>query len=373
MVLLVTILLASQNPIPLNRPSAVLNHEFTQVASALELPDGRLLITDRKEEAVMVANLATGRIEPVGRKGSGPAEYRMPGRLARWRGDSVMMVDQGNARIAIIGPDLRIHRSFVLSVPGLPANVGPRGIDARGRMYGLVPRWALFRNETWPERGDSAPIVRVTAPGQRAEVVTWVILTADPGPVKKGLPYVPFSPEDVWNMAPDGRLAIVRSHDYHVEWVTTDGRVTRGPANAFQRIPVTRGDRIAYTRHFMENSTIGGRGGAGTMPSGESPLPPEMLEQKEIERLADVNPFATEKAPITDAMPLISPGGELWVERSVPERALPRWDVFDGTGKLVRRYQLPGGRRLIAVGKEAVYAVFQDDDGLEHVERYAVR
>jgi hypothetical protein len=47
--------------------------------------------------------------------------------------------------------------------------------------------------------------------------------------------------------------------------------------------------------------------------------------------------------------------------------------VFDGTGKLVRRYPLQGGRRLIAVGKEAVYAVFQDEDGLEHVERYAVR
>jgi hypothetical protein len=355
---------------PLEAPR-VLNHQFTQVGGVFELRDGRILVSDRKDEAVMVADMATGRIQPVGRKGSGPEEYRMPARLSRWRGDSIMLNDQGNARIAIIGPDLKIHRSFVLSVSGLPTTVAPRGVDARGRMYAQVPRWAAA--SLYGQHGDSAPIVRVTTPGRPAEVVAWILLQADPGPVKKGLPYVPFSPEDVWNFSPDGRLAIARSKDYHVEWFDREGRITRGPANAFMKIPVAQIDKIAYTRRFMENSTIGGRGSGATMPSGESPVPPEMLEAHAIEELARVNPFAPVKPPFTDAMPLIAPNGELWVERSVSATVPPLWDVFDATGQLVRRYQAPNGRRLVALGRGTVYAVVQDQDGLERIERYRLR
>jgi len=356
--------------IPLESPQ-VLNHQFTQVGGVFELRDGRVLISDRKDEAVVVADMATGRIRPVGRKGSGPAEYRMPARLARWRGDSIMLNDQGNARVAIIGPDLKIHRSFTLSVPGLPTTVAPRGIDSRGRMYAQVPRWAA--SSLYGQHGDSAPIVRIAAPGRPAEVVAWILLQADPGPVKKGLPYVPFSPEDVWNFSPDGRLAIARSRDYHVEWMDREGRITRGPANAFLKIPVAQIDKIAYTRRFMENSTIGGRGSGATMPSGESPVPPEMLEAHAIEEIARVNPFAPVKPPFTDAMPLIAPNGELWVERSVSATVRPLWDVFDAMGVLLRRYQAPGGRRLVALGRGTAYAVVQDADGLERVERYRLR
>ncbi|MEP7326691.1 MAG: hypothetical protein ABI836_12135, partial [Gemmatimonadota bacterium] len=349
----------------------VLNHEFTQVGGVFELRDGRILVSDRRDEAVLVADVTTGRTQPVGRKGSGPEEYRMPGRFSRWRGDSIQMNDQGNARLAIIGPDLRIHRTFVLSVPGLPTTVAPRGIDSHGRMYAQVPRWAA--SSLYGVHGDSAPIVRVTAPGRPAEVVTWVLLAADPGPVKKGLPYVPFSPEDIWSFSPDGRLAIARSNDYHVEWRDAEGRVTKGPANAFLKIPVAQIDKIAYTRRFMETTTIGGRGSGSTMPSGESPLPPEMLEAHAIEEMARVNPFAPVKPPFTDAMPLVAPNGEFWVERSVSATVLPLWDVFDASGQMVRRYQAPPGRRLVALGKGTAYAVVQDRDGLEKVERYRLR
>lgn len=349
----------------------VLNHEFTQVGGVYELRDGRVLVSDRKDELVLAADVATGRIQPVGRKGSGPEEYRMPARLTRWRGDSIMLNDQGNARLAIIGPDLKIHRSFSLSIPGLPTTVAPRGVDAHGRMYAQVPRWAA--SSIYGVHGDSAPIVRVTGPGKPAEVLTWILQQADPGPVKRGLPYVPFSPEDVWNFSPDGRLIVARSNDYHLESVDADGRKTRGPANAFLKIPVAQIDKIAYTRRFMENSTIGGRGSGASMPSGESPVPPEMLEARAIEEMARVNPFAPVKPPFTDAMPLIAPNGEVWVERSVSATVAPIWDVFDASGLLIRRYQVADGGRLVALGRGTVYAVVQDQDGLEKIERYRLR
>ena len=80
-------------------------------------------------------------------------------------------------------------------------------------MYLQVPLWAAG---SFGERGDSVPVVRVT--GTRHEILAWVILAADPGPVKYGLPYIPFTPQDGWAVTRDGGLVLVRRDDYHVEW-----------------------------------------------------------------------------------------------------------------------------------------------------------
>lgn len=359
----------------LSTPDRVLPVNFTRIIGLIELKDGRILVSDRGEESVVVADFATGRTAPIGGKGSGPAEYRLPSGLRQWLGDSVVLSDQGNSRLAIIGPGLKIHRSFTLNVPGVPSGFFPQAIDPSGRMYAQVPRWAA---QSFGNHGDSIPVVLITpAFAGRPTSVTvraWVMAEAEPaGGRKFGLPFVAFSPQDGWAATSDGRIAIVRSGDYHVEWIDQLGAITRGPAVPFTRIPVTRADKMAYTRSFMEGTTMGGRGGPNSTPSGESALPPEMLEEKSIGELVDRNPFAPMKPPITNANPLIGPNGNLWVERSVAGKAQPEWDVFDGKGIRVARVRLPAGRKLVAVGRGSVYLVAADDDGFERVERYRVR
>lgn len=131
----------------------------------------------------MVADFATGRAIPIGRKGSGPGEYRLPSRIIAWTGelveankfasmkaaitDSLLLNDGGNSRLAVIGPDLRIHRSFSLNIPNVPTTLAPRTVDTRGRLYLQVPLWAA---ESFGRRGDSVPVVRVT--GGSVEVLT---------------------------------------------------------------------------------------------------------------------------------------------------------------------------------------------------------
>lgn len=367
---------AQQAPLTvLATPDKVFPANFTRIIGLLELRDGRVLVSDRGEETVVAADFTTGRSTPVGRKGSGPGEYRLPSGLRAWTGDSVVLSDQGNARLAVIGPDLRIHRSFTLTIPNVPTGFFPRAVDPNGRMYAQVPRWAA---RGYGAHGDSIPLVAITPPaaGGRAPavaVLAWVIAEAEPaGGRKFGLPFVAFSPQDGWAATSDGRVVIVRVGDYHVEWIDQRGMVTRGPAIPFTRIPVTRADKVAYTRSFMEGTTMGGRGGPNSAPSGESAVPPEWLEQKRIEELVDQNPFASVKPPITNSVPLVSPGGALWVERSVAANAAPEWDVFDGRGIRVARVRLPAGRKLMAVGRGTAYLVATDEDGFERVERYRV-
>lgn len=353
--------------IHLSRPSHVVKEDFTRIAGVFELPGGRVLVSDRSDERVVVVDLDKSSSAPVGRAGSGPSEYRIPGRLIRWSGDSVLLLDEGNARLAVISPELRIARSFVLDVPGIPASLAPRGVDPAGRMYVQVPRWAA---ESIGKRGDSVPILRLGPRGTRPEVVTWVLVMADPpGRIRYGLPYVPFTPQDVWATNARGELAIARSGDYHVEWLTRRG-VVRGPKVPYQEFPVTDRDKFAHVKSFLEHTSIGGRGGATATPSGLSPLPGEMLTKASIDRLVKDNRFSPVHPPFTDDMPLLSPEGNFWVQRSSAEGALPVWDVFDGGGNAVEQVTLPAGRRGVALGRKAIYAIMEDDQGFERLERY---
>jgi len=368
--LLLTALLLPQQPpvreIRLGPPTATLTHEFTQLRGVRELPDGRLLVSDRLEPALYVVDLRTGRATRIGREGSGPEEYRMPSTLLPLPGDSTLLADEGNARFMIIGPDLKVHRSMPTQRPGLVYSPWPRATDRQGRLYFQVPAWA-----SGPEgiEDDSVHVARLDLRTGKLDTLARARRPTEPR-VKYGLPYVGFAPQDVWQATPEGRIALVRSRDYHVEWREPDGRVTRGPAVAYTAVPVTERDRVDYMRTFLENSGVGGRGSGSNNPTGISPTPDEMLEPARVKAMAAQNPFAATKPPFTDVMPRVGPDQTLWVERSTPAGAARTWDVFDASGRITLRVVLPAGRRLLAIGRAGLYLAAANTDGLEALERY---
>ena len=369
LLLLAALLLTQQTPVRevrLGSPAATLAHEFTQLRGVRELPDGRLLVSDRLEPALYVVDLRTGRATRIGREGSGPEEYRMPSTLLPLPGDSTLVADEGNARFMIIGPDFKVHRSMPTQRPGLVYSPWPRATDRQGRLYFQVPAWAAG-----PEgiEDDSVHVARLDLRTGRIDTLARARRPTEPR-VKYGLPYVGFAAQDIWQVTPEGRIALVRSRDYHIEWREPDGRVTRGPAVSWTAVPVTERDRVDYMRTFLENSGVGGRGSGSTNPSGVSPTPDEMLAPDRVKAMAAQNPFAATKPPFTDVMPRFAPNQSLWVERSMPAGAPRRWDVFDPTGRITLRVVLPPGRRLLAVGRAGLYLAAVNPDGLEALERY---
>ena len=369
LLLLLAPLLQNPSQVTLARPTRVLEPEFTQVRGLRELPDGRVLITDRLEERIVVADFSTGRVMVIGRAGQGPQEYHLPSGLVPMPGDSTLFVDEGNGRLGVIGPDLRIHRSFTLNLPGIPAALVPRAVDSEGRWYAQVPRWAVM-TETNP--GDTVPVLRIARTGGSSQTVAWVA-AAGRGPSRSAgprIPYVPFSPSDTWTAFPDGRLLVFRAADYHADRINPDGTTTSGPAVPWTRLTVTDADRYDYTRRFLAGSGSAGRGGPSGPAGGITPTPPEMLKPEAIRAMIGYSEFAATKPPFTDALPRRSPDGLVWLERSGPLGAAPSYDVFDGEGRLVKRVTLPAGRRVIGVGRGALYAVATDDDGVERVEQY---
>ena len=342
-------------------PNRTLQVDFTQIRGVRELTDGRVIITDRLDKGVVVADFTRNSTTPIGRTGSGPAEYRLPTGLSAMPGDSTLLNDEGNQRIAVIGPDLKIHRSFTLMLPGIGIPLGARTVDNRGRYHLQIPGWVS------QHPGDTILVVRFDPQTQRIDTLARIKgSTPRKNTMRPGIPYTLFAAQDVWNVTPEGRLAVVRSNDYHVEWRDADGTVVSGPPVPFERRPVTMDDRVAHVRRFMENSSISGKGA----DQGLSPLPAEMLEDKRIREVAEYQDHAEVHAPFTEVTPLIGPDGKLWVERSMRLGTPQTWDIIGADGSLAGRLQMPRGRRLLSLGRQWLYAVVTDDDGLQRLERY---
>jgi hypothetical protein len=349
----------------LDKPERVHTQDFTQIRGVRELRDGRVLLSDRTDQGIVVLDFASNRVQRVGRSGRGPEEYRLPTQLAAIAGDSTLVSDEGNQRLVVIGPDLRIHRAFTLAIPGVGTTMTARAMDRHGRYYLQIPAW-MSQRET---PNDTIPVVRFDAPTRKLDTLARVRGTnwLPPGP-RYGFGWVVFGPVDNWAVGLDGRVAIVRSGDYHVEWLEPNGRVVRGAPVRTERIPVTMAERLAYVRAFLENSVVSGRGADG----GMSPIPAEMRTAERMREMATRNTFAEFKPPFTDAALHIAPDGTLWVERSVKVGDPARWDVFDTAARHIARVTLHAGRTLGGLGRQALYLVATDEDGVQRLERYAL-
>lgn len=369
--LAVVLCLCAQDPPEqrFDRPDRTLAHEFTQVRGFRELPDGRALVSDRLDERLVVADFAAGTVVTVGRTGAGPAEYRMPGGVYPWPGDSSLVFDEGNARLFVVGPDLKIHRSFSAQRAGTPYTIVPRGTDRAGRVYFEVPAWAAGPNAP---RTDSVSLARLDVHTDRLEPVARILgsRALPPGPrMRPSIPYVTFAPQDVWQVAPDGSLAIAHVSDYHVEW-TGIGPARSGRPVPFNREKVTRADKLSEARRFAVNSSIGGKGSGANAPTAASPLPASWLTDSAMSEMADHDAFAETLPPFAARVPRITPEGVLWVERAGHAGEPARFDLFDPAGNRIGRAVLPAGRRLLGLGRGTLYLVATDENGVERIERY---
>ena len=347
-----------------DRPERILPHEFTQVRGFRELSDGRALISDRLDEKLVVADFTAGTVKVIGRTGAGPAEYRMPGGVHFWPGDSSLVFDEGNARLFIVGPDLKIHRSFSAQRAGTPYTIYPRGVDRAGRIYFEMPAWAVGPPGRAAGRFCDGGATRLSAPtGLRPVARIRGSRPLPPGPkMRPSIPFVSFAPEDVWQVTPDGVLGIARSKDYHVEWVGS-GPVRAGRPVPFRTERVTRADKIEQARRFTANASIGGKGSGANAPRRQARLRPACSPIPLSTKMADHDAFAETLPPFAARVPRISPEGVMWVERAQHAGQPTRFDLFDQTGNRVGRAVLPAGRRLLGLGRGTLYLVATDEFG----------
>jgi hypothetical protein len=365
-----TVARAQTPEVRLAKPDARFPREFSSIAGLLELPDGRVLVSDGIDETLLRVDMRTMRADTVSRTGSGPGEYKSPDLLFGLPGGAVLLVDLGNARLSFFDAALKYQESSPIA-RGNPATgltmVIPDGVDAQGRIYfrsimrdpsgkvdsGAILRWDRVRNSFDTLAKLKLGEVKVSSTGgQNSRSVS--------------MRPVPLSPEDVWAVAPNGKVALVRASDYHLEWVGQGGQVTRGPATAWRPVPIKDADKREYTADMRnnglstqvmsENGRMSVRMGRGNLGRG-----------RDQEAIPDLE-WPSSKPAARSVR--VSPAGEAWVERHVAAGSPRQYDVFGMDGKLARRVILPEGRRLVGFGNGVVYLRETTSDDLIYLERY---
>lgn len=98
----------------LGAPTAEASLEFSRIAGVRELPDGRVLVSDSRDNEVLLVDFAARTAPQVGRQGAGPSEYARVGGLLALSGGRSLLLDPGNGRMLELGPDGSITRTFTL-------------------------------------------------------------------------------------------------------------------------------------------------------------------------------------------------------------------------------------------------------------------
>lgn len=370
-VLLTVSPLAAQAPVALEH-AGTFPESFGLLQAVRPLPDGRVLIADPLGGVLAALDLRAGTMEPVGREGGGPGEWRQPDAVYPLPGGATLLVDLGNARLTVLDTAGRAIETHPMALASGAGPVGleivrPRGVDAEGRVYfearprpgdrrpgadsAQVKRWVPGTEATEPVVGLRPPAVRMTTAGGADDRQ----VTVRP---------IPLSPADDWAVAPDGRVGVVRAEPYRVEWIEPDGGVIQGPALEYDPVAVGSAER----ERWLDEAAASGLSVNVTDENGVR----NVQFSRGGRRSASARDYEwPESLPaFVPGGARVDPAGRLWVQRYGPVGSPARYDVFDRAGRRVEQVRLPAGQRVIGFGEDLVFAVRVDDLGLNWLELY---
>lgn len=408
--------LAAQ-PLPAVRPLGAVSKVsgagvLGSVSMVRPLSNGAVIVNDvtRRQLVLLDANLVKRKTIADTSLATGKSYGSALGGLMAFRGDSSLFIDPSTLSMLVIDANGEVAR--VMAVPR-PADVnsmigGPFGtptLDPRGRIVcrNVVRAKALTMNYAARDKSvlkqqteDSALIYRINLATRAVDTVAWVKVPVARGTLSEtpqgGLRVVqttnPLPIVDDWALLPDGRVAILRGADYHVDWIDLEGRATSSPRIRYPWERLTdeakeklldslRAD-VERRRDAVKDARREGASQSTSSVSGNVTAAPFMIVRGYL--VGDVGrapPPATqivsEFVPATelpDYRPAFRIGatradlvGNLWVRTTTPSDAGAVYDVIDGQGQLVDRVKVPFGRVISGFGPGVVYLGVLDEKG----------
>lgn len=360
----------------LGEAEAVHAEPFSALRTVRELDDGRVLVADPLGQVVVRLDLDAGAADTIGRVGEGPDEYRQPDAVWPLPGGRTLLVDLGNGRLTVLGPELEFGetRPYAMGdvTRGELVMALPHAVDDSGNLY--------FREMEMGGGADSARILRMDLETKTPQAVGTVKLpdvtreeSGDANNQNVRISQIPLSPADAWGVSPNGRMVVARAGDYRVEWIARGAVVASGSPVPYEPVGIGRGEKREWRDRQSESG--GGLGMSVTMENGAVSV-----------RVARSGPSRDDDDdlggyPWPEVMPafqggtvpiLVDARGRAWVRRHRAAGELPGYDVFDASGGLEMTVELGAGRRVVSFGEEKLYAVRIDEYGLQFLERYAL-
>jgi hypothetical protein len=368
----------------LPKPVKEIEDPFSMIGGAMELKSGQVLMIDVAEMDLVLVDFAKGTRTIVGRKGSGPGEYRAPQAMMIVPGDSVWVFDGGQMRFVTYGPDMKAGATVPMMTfdqATSTAMTAPMVGDRKGRFYASAMKIEMGRSGGSGGRGgtmqmgipDSVGLMRVDPrkPEAREELARVKFPVSGKPEMKQvnerllryTLAFPGLVAADAWAVFADGRVAIVRNNPYSVEFIAADGKKSAPVRVAYTQIPVTEADKKAEMDEAQRLMKEQSKAVQKMMPNNIT---------MEFEMLPPVSWPATYPA-VSPLGAMAAPDGRLWVKRSVPAReGREMWDVIDQGGRLVGRWRLPAKTTIVGMGNSVVFAARTDEDDFRYAQRIEI-
>lgn len=231
-----------------------------------------------------------------------------------------------------------------------------------------------------PFQPDSAPLVRANFDTRRVDTIARIRIAQ---PVRTTFGdhgrniavdnvIDPMAAGDEWTMLPDGTVAIVREHDYHIDWIDPDG--TRRSTG---RMPMDWRRITDERKQFIIDSM------RPTLDSLAKRTPPRTLPTPDGPRTTTWNYAVVPPARMRDYEPPIGPGsvradldGNLWIAPRTSSGAAGGgllYDVVNRKGEITERVQFPPGVALAGFGPNGAVYVLRVQGTAGFLERARLR
>jgi len=427
---------------PLGPVTAVAKEPLGAVSTVRHLPDGRVLVNDIIGRRVVMFDsaLATATVVADTTSATANAYGPRPGGLIAYHGDSTLFIDPASLSMLLIDANGKIVR--VMSAPRandvgflVGGPFGNPGFDRNGRLvYRAPPNFAAFRGPPpgsgsgnrlpqFPVPPDSAALVRFDLATRKVDTVTYfktpkinLNVTQSPdGGVRVTSITNPLPQGDDWALLPDGTIALVRTKDYHVDWLNSDGTATASPKIPFQWERLTDEGKVAFidsAKVAIEKARASGqfgrdgggpqmvvRGDAPRPGSTPAPAPAPNAQAGTMTVTSGGNTTVTAVGPggggpggllppltmiapseLPDYKPAFAPGstradadGNLWIRTSQNVNGIPVYNIVNRSGELIDRVQLPQNRVLVGFGPGGVVYLAVRDGATAHLEKARVK
>ena len=368
----------------LGRPTATSAERLGPTVLLRGLSDGRVLVNDVVNRRVLLfsADLKSFTTVIDSSSPSTRVTVARAGTLIPARADTTWFVDFPAQSLIVIDPAGRIARTMAApqgrDMIAL-AGGGSVGLDVHGRLVYRVGLAAKRETLTDGSDGvvlrpaDSAALVRAdfdtravdTAIKIASATTAYTVTTPNPrgGPaaLKVVLSLLPVG--DEWVVTSDGSIAVVRTRDYHIDWVGPDGARRSSPPMPFDRRPFTDDDK----HRFMDSVTAAfdsARAHPQMTPTGLPIIVPD-LGFVPLSEAPDFYP------PIQHGGVKADLAGRIWILPRTSSHAQggALYDVIDHDGRIVERVQLPADRTILGFGARGTVYLAAYEAGHTTIER----
>ena len=348
----------AQKQISIKPASATLNAEFVYVTSVREIADGRVIVTDVRDQTLYVVDFSKNTSTVLGRKGKGPNEWLRVGDVHQLAGDSSIMADFGNRRWLLLS-----GATIVGTVP--PDHPGVR--TTRGVIHAidrfnhlLVKSDKPYRNGiTEVTRADSNPLLLMDRNTGRMDTITQLrdrprriaVQMDSLGEAKSVMPTATESNPQIEfaQLFYDGWMAVVRLEPLRVEWRPPKGSWVRGAPLRLKPIPVDARERQAIDARRADAREQYRKVGF--------PAPP-------------VLPMPSTLPPSTEVTKASSDGRLLLQLTTTVSNPQVRYLVINRSGTIDGELVLNANEEVVGFGARSIYISFKDADDVQRLRRH---